>query len=368
MLDYALEYAKRGLAVFPLKPRDKAPIIANGFHRATTDEAQIETWWRQYPDANIGIATGQVSGGICVIDLDVDEEKGINGIRTLQDWQSTHGNFPPSCCVKTGRGGWHYYFKSNEEIKNRINMLPGIDVRGDGGYVVAPPSVHRNGNKYDWLQGMSPDEIPIITMDSNIRYLLHHQDVETRPTYIAPDKIPEGERNGMLFKFACMMQAKGASDQTVYAATSAENESKCNPPLSDWEVQLIVNSALKYEKGKPIYARMDMTAVQGKREPIFQLTDKGKIKKTWENIREAIEFDEELYSHIRFNELANSPWVYGKLPWVAENDTYRSWTDSDDNNLKSYLEKRYGFSDSTKSWMHCPLYLRRTNLIRSKMN
>ena len=75
--DAAIEYAKQGFAVFPLKPRNKTPMQAGGFKIATTDQRQIEKWWRDTPTANIGIATGQRSGGIVVIDLDVDDNKGI---------------------------------------------------------------------------------------------------------------------------------------------------------------------------------------------------------------------------------------------------------------------------------------------------
>ena len=346
MLDYALEYARIGMAVFPVNSLKK-PYIPNGFLKATTDEAQIETWWHKWPEANIGIATGKLSNGICVIDLDLDEEKGKNGIKTLREWEALHGTFPPSWLAITGRGGWHYYFRADEEVKCRINMLPGIDIRGDGGYVVAPPSIHSNGNQYRWSKNLSPYEIPIKLMDDNIKYLLHHQDTALKPVYVAPDKIPEGERNGMIFKFACMMQAKGASDQTVFAATMSENETKCNPPLSEKEVYAIVKSALKYEKGKPIYAKNDMTAIQGQREPVFDLDDKGRIKKTWDNMREAIEYDLELYDHIKFNVLTNNLFVFGELPWEKK-ETYRPWKNSDDANLKSYLEKRYGFTNTEK--------------------
>ena len=83
----------------------------------------------------------------------------------------------------------------------------------------------------------------------------------------------------MLFKFACMMQAKGASDNAVFAATMAENESKCNNPIDEKEVRTIVNSALKYEKGKPIHFDENGTASQGWREPIFNLTDKDVYKR-----------------------------------------------------------------------------------------
>lgn len=348
MLLYALDYAKKGLAVFPLLPKDKKPCIANGFLKATTDEAQIETWWNHWHDANIGIATGQKSGGVCVIDMDLDEEEGKNGIKTLKDWQDSYGKIKPSATVMTGRKGLHYYFKATEEVKCRINLLPGVDIRGDGGYVVAPPSIHSNGNQYEWVNNLSIDEIGIIPMDNNIRHLLFKDNTQiTKTSYVSPDRIPAGERNGSIFKFACMMQAKGVSDSALIAATMAENEAKCNPPLDEAEVLQIVKSVQKYEKGKPIYVQNDGTAIQGQREPIFELDKKGFILKTWDNTREAIEFDSELYGKIRYNELQSAIFVYGSLPW-EHCDTYRPWKNSDDASLKTYLEKRYGLNSTEK--------------------
>lgn len=349
MLTFALDYAKRGFAVFPLK-QDKTPYISNGFQKATTDEMQIETWWKRWPQANIGIATGQMSGGLCVIDLDVDEEKGKNGLKAMRDWEQKYGSvMKPSCMAITGRGGLHYFFKTTEHVKCRINLLPGVDIRGDGGYIMAPPSLHPNGTRYKWRDNYSIDEVPVIEMDDNIKYLLYHDSttMQSKPAYISPDKIPDGERNGTIFKFACMMQARGASDSAVYAATMAENEAKCCPPLTEHEIQIIVNSALKYEKGKPIYVQADGSAIQGQREPIFALDKNGFIKNTWDNTREAIEFNSQLYGHIKFNELQQAIFVYGSLPWEqAEN--YRPWKNSDDASLKTFLEKEYGLSSTEK--------------------
>lgn len=104
---WALYYAGRGLAVFPLRPRDKRPATENGCKAATTNEQQIADWWDRYPDCNIGIATGSLSGGLVVIDLDIDEEKGINGYDSLKAWQRENGELPETWQSITGRGGYH---------------------------------------------------------------------------------------------------------------------------------------------------------------------------------------------------------------------------------------------------------------------
>ena len=102
---YALAYAKVGMAVFPLVPKSKNPATQHGFQDATMDFSQIDKWWKKNPNYNIGIATGQVSGGLIVIDLDIDKEKGKYGNETLREWETEHGQLPDTCRTITGRGG-----------------------------------------------------------------------------------------------------------------------------------------------------------------------------------------------------------------------------------------------------------------------
>ena len=346
MYQAAVQYIKMGLAVFPLEERGKRPKTRNGFKDATTDAAQVKAWWQQWPNANIGIATGKRSGGIFVIDLDIDEDKGIDGYHTLEDWQRENGKFPETWTAITGRGGYHLYFHSNSEIKNRAGIIDGVDVRGDGGYVVAPPSVHSNGNRYEWEY--DPEEFDLAEANNNVKYFLDTGINSPGERFSMPDIVNAGERNDMIFRFACMMQAKGASDEAVFAATMAENNTKCNPPMNEKEVRVIVNSVLKYQKGRPIHINDNGVATQGWREPIFATTEKGYIKKTIENTCEAIEYDEKLWGHIKYNELSYSPFVCGSLPWEHQN-MYREWTNADDSNLKAYIEAKYGLGSMEKT-------------------
>lgn len=345
MYSAAVEYIKMGLAVFPLEERGKRPKTKNGFKDATTDAAQVKAWWQQWPNANIGIATGKRSGGVFVIDLDIDEDKGIDGYHTLDDWQKENGSFPDTWTAITGRGGYHLYFHSGSEVKNRAGIIDGVDVRGDGGYVVAPPSIHSNGNRYEWEY--SPDEYELAESNHNVKFFLETGIRLNGEHFSIPDIVNPGERNHMIFRFACMMQAKGASDQAVYAATIAENEHKCNPPLEEKEVRILVNSALKYEKGKPIHVNEEGQASQGWRRPVFSTNDKGIIRQTIGNMCEAIEYDEKLWGHIQYNELSYSPFVCGSLPWEHQK-MYREWNNADDSNLKAYIESRYGLRSMEK--------------------
>src|SRR5262249_39725948 len=132
-------------AVFPCQPKGKAPACARGVHAATTDLNRIQSWWGPCPELNIGIATGAVSG-FFVIDIDGDE--GEASIRALE---AKHGPLPSTVEAIPGKGR-HCYFRIGEHpIGNTAGTVgAGIDTRGDGGYVLAPPSLHPSGHAYAW--------------------------------------------------------------------------------------------------------------------------------------------------------------------------------------------------------------------------
>lgn len=367
MYDAAIEYAKKGFAVFPLKYRDKVPLTKNGCKDATTDAAQIKAWWQKYPNANIGLATGSVSQNVFVIDLDIDEDRGIDGYHSLEDWQREHGDFPETWTAITGRGGYHLYYRGNGKIKNRAGIIDGVDIRGNGGYVVAPPSIHKNGNRYEWEY--SPDEFEIAKADNNVEYFLNHDDQKQSTTFTMPNIVAAGQRNQMLFRFACMMQAKGASDQSVFAATMAENESSCSPPLTEQEVKVIVSSATRYDKGKPIHidsegvaTRENKDDVIGNPEWVLNFLDcnhdkDGNIKSVKQfvhNFEIVMDKDDRFAGKIRFNEFAQQLYLCGNVPWEKE-DNCRAWSSHDDSALFSLIQADYGlksrqdFADALKN-------------------
>ena len=134
LLTAALEYAAKRLPVFPCVPNGKLPAIARGFYAATTNPETIKRYWRA-PDRNIGIPTGSVSG-FWVLDVDGD-----NGEANLFALEAKHGRLPPTREVITGGGGRHLWFKYTGPIQSTTSRIaPGVDTRGDGGYVIVPPS------------------------------------------------------------------------------------------------------------------------------------------------------------------------------------------------------------------------------------
>lgn len=241
--DWALRYADIGFSVFPLKPRGKAPATVNGFKDATTDKAQIGTWWDRCPDSNIGIATGAVSGGLVVIDMDVHEEKGINGYETLKGWQQENGELPETWMSMTGSGGYHWIYKDAATYKCRTGIYEGIDIRADGGYIVAPPSIHPDtGRRYEWEQG--PGDREIAQADNRVINFLLGPMPEGRKAFSLPEVIPEGGRTDAMIKLIGSQKGSGLSDEAIIAAVRAENEARCVPPLTDKELEKTVFPAL----------------------------------------------------------------------------------------------------------------------------
>lgn len=152
LLSAAEAYATtRSWPVFPCG-RDKKPLVRNGFKDATIDVPQIREWWKQHPDAAIGIATGSASG-IFAVDLDVDQSAHKDGIRSLAEYAASgEYRLTPTYTVTTPRGGRHLYygFPKDSQVRSRIGMLPGVDVKGDGGYVIAAPSEGERGKYVSW--------------------------------------------------------------------------------------------------------------------------------------------------------------------------------------------------------------------------
>lgn len=147
LTEAALYYARRGWPVFPLSPGSKVPLIArtaggHGMHDATADLEQIDAWWSRCPRANVGLRTGDVFD---VLDVDV---KTANGFASLVAQLDEHGCLPPGPSAATPSGGAHFYFRPTG-CGNTTNLLPGLDWRGAGGYVVAPPSAV-DGAVYEW--------------------------------------------------------------------------------------------------------------------------------------------------------------------------------------------------------------------------
>jgi hypothetical protein len=154
MLATVLDYAAKGWAVFPCRPNTKEPATNRGFKDAITNPATIRRWWLAQPDYNVGIATG-IASGVFVLDID-----GAIGAAALRDLEAAHEALPATLCAVTS-AGCHLWFRSTGPIQSSAGRVgPGLDVRGDGGYVLAPPSAHPDGPQYQWTNARAPAAAP----------------------------------------------------------------------------------------------------------------------------------------------------------------------------------------------------------------
>src|SRR4051812_36672631 len=127
MMEYALSYATQGYAVFPLKPNGKYPLTEHGFKDASKDGEQIRKWWNEWPEANVGVATGRISG---IVVLDIDRKHGVDGAVSAAEL-----DLPRTLTIRTPSGGFHLFYKAptSSIVPRRIGVRPGLDILGEGG-------------------------------------------------------------------------------------------------------------------------------------------------------------------------------------------------------------------------------------------
>jgi hypothetical protein len=256
MCSAAISYADLGLLVLPLWSAHngrcgcgKAGCTSAGKHphgryaphglkNATQDGVVICSWFNNGQTVNIGILTG-VESGIVVLDVD-PRHGGEESLKTL-------GPLPDTAKVATGGGGWHYFFRHpGHEVHNSAGELgDGLDIRGDGGYVVAAPSVHVSGQQYRWLRdpraGLA--ELPRSILDRLVRVSA------AKAGRIVDGAIPKGQRDKTLTSLAGTMRRRGMSEAAILAALREENK-RCEEPLPDTDLVRISESIGKKEPAK----------------------------------------------------------------------------------------------------------------------
>ena len=354
IVKYAISYAKMGISVFPIIPLSKKPATKNGFKDATTNIEQIRRWWKDNPNYGIAIATGKVSGNIFVIDCDVDENMGYNGYHALQDYcRENQVEFPDTVMALSGRKGSHFYYraKSGYCVKSRTGIIEGVDIRGEGGYIICPPTIHPNGTAYEWEQDFN--DIAIADATQDVYDFLEQKDKteQSGEQFTLPDTIPQGMRNTTFYKLACSLQAKGLSDEVITEVVMKEAEKRSVPAMGKDDIEELektIQSALKKEKGKfkvvPFYKPQPKQFITLKTKP----TKNGDVViQSIENICTVLRMDENLAGKIKYNTISYSPYIFGELPWT-DGDNYREWNNFDDSNLKCYIEDNYGLTSMEK--------------------
>ena len=265
-LQDALRYAFAGIPVFPLagKKPIEMPGVENvdgfiippgqsGFHQATTDPSKIERWFTAYGEPNLGTPTGVHIDAVTgqpnarpfdVLDIDPDH----GGMASLALLMRSHGELPETAQQITGSGGHHYCFLSDGKVKNSAGgIAPGIDVRGTGGYIVLPPSIHPDTlEPYRWAQDVTEAELApwpewLLTLISEISRKRQSTEVGAR--------IPLGVQEATLMRMAGAMRRHSATKSEIYAALIVVAQERCDPPVSPADVERMATSASSYAPG-----------------------------------------------------------------------------------------------------------------------
>jgi hypothetical protein len=255
------------LRAHPVRPRDKRPLLNDWQLLGTDDEAVHEEWIAKYPNANVGVCLGLQPSGWTVFVIDLDVVDGIrDGWDVFGEYALARGQVVPNTfTVRTGGGGLQLYFYGSPDVAvpNKVKVLPGVDVRGDDGQCVFPPSIHPNGTPYE-----VQDHLPFAEAPGWLLELVgaYPRGTERPRSGKGPDPavdgppIPERERNDTLFRIGSGLRAKGVSSNGIFGHLVDVNENRCQPPLGPDEVKEIADSAAKYDPGMgdlPNWPRMN---------------------------------------------------------------------------------------------------------------
>ena len=251
--EYIKYYLLGGDKVFPCSRNKKSPLTKNGFKDASSDEQTINAWWDKHPDANIGLPTGKTNN-LVVVDVDVKND--VGGMASLKQLQDECGEFDTRV-VHTPSGGLHFYFNypdGVDAIKNRTNMMPGIDIRADGGYVIAPgSSVYGNYYEFDDV------DKEIAELPQKLQELLISNRVSSNAGFdgeyeVSAGKVmfgvEQGGRNQSVFRLASKLRGEDvpldvAKSQILIAAHN------CNPSLPESEALRCLDSAYSLYQPNP---------------------------------------------------------------------------------------------------------------------
>lgn len=280
----AIEYAEMGYAVFPCVPGMKGPLTRNGNLDATTDVDVISEWWEAYPTANVAITTS----GLIVIDVD-DKDGNKNEWPTNPDAATS---LQDAALSVTPRGGRHFIFRqpADRNWRNTASVIAkDVDTRGNGGYILAAPSIVK-GKHYTWVNELcDPVDLPEPPewLARMLDELASGADAGQRTSKAeASNTIPNNHRNDTLMRLGCGMRRNGMSEQSIESALLTENALRCDSPMTDREVQKIAWSVSRYSPDQIAVAVVESHFAQDQEEepPAHTPTDPGEFPPSLLNV------------------------------------------------------------------------------------
>lgn len=252
-LSAAQSYVFKGWAVFPIRYGHKTPLTPRGLHDAVKNSDELTKYFPDHQRRNVGITTGRVSG---IVVIDVDAYRG----GSLSALEGQLGGLPITLQARTRAGGQHLYFKypANSTIRSHNGVIaPHVDVKADGGYVVAPPSFVEADDKgsaghYVWLNDSALAELPaawvqrLTSLGRNSNAAQVNDDLSAGVScYRTPERVSEGQRNEAVLRYVGSLRGKGVDEATILQAALDFNRCRCIPPLDDSEVADIAG---RYER------------------------------------------------------------------------------------------------------------------------
>jgi putative DNA primase/helicase len=224
MLEAAAAYASQGISVFPCAK--KIPLIPGGFKNATWHPEPIVKWWSEWPDAQIGVAAGEVNH-LFIIDVD-----GPEGERAVEKM-----NLPETFTVATRPGRWQFWFRQPDGLKSKCTagiLAPQVDTRGDGGYSIAPPSVHHEtGQPYRVVKDIPWAPAPVELLEPR-------KTPDSQPS-AGVETIRQGTRHKTMLSIAGALRARGLSRGVVLGELQSANERLCVPPLDAGDIEKLAD-------------------------------------------------------------------------------------------------------------------------------
>ena len=236
-------YAARQWSTMPIRAQGKIPLVDwTKWQTQRATSRQIEAWARTYNYANVGIITGTISN-LVVVDLDGEE-----GLAQLD-------KFPVTAQVETAHGRHLYFRHSGGLVPNSVKkILPGVDVRGDSGYVVAPPSIHESGTVYAWIKPARPlAKLPVLpewvvqAVGCDAKHDKQEASHTPTPRAAGPATdylIPDGRRWDTLWRLGRARKLAGAGAEILEGMIRTENAERCDPPLEELEIRRLVHEVV----------------------------------------------------------------------------------------------------------------------------
>lgn len=285
LLNTALFYASMGWSVFPIKPHQKKPPLIKKWQLgATKEDYKIRKWWKNWPDANIAVATGKISGFVA-LDIDIDRY----GDWALKSLSERYKELPITITSATGSGGRHILFEyPKEDIHNSSHKIgPGLDIRGDGGYIILPPSHHPNGTYYEWIIAPWTSTIEMAHLPEWMAMLLKEEKIIDDGGEHSEDFVPPPADNGQFWIkralekaesgiprnetgmwLACQLRDDGFPIQEAYdfMMEYVDQVPKRDHPYTISEAIRSLNNAFSRRKRKSALAWRDYELTRGNNE------------------------------------------------------------------------------------------------------